>query len=188
VFLRQRQQHIRPISRTGRAPSTDLAERFAVSEVNESGRYPGPRDEKRWFRARWCACAQKRRSVRSTSANVQRRRRKRIGATRALVIDRRSTPWTPDDGAGNGPALEARGGWRSPSSQRLRIASELAGHPGITVDMPGGFVRWRPLSLVGRGCRQARESEHSESVHGCSGITLENGSERRDEEEAQIKV
>ena len=31
----------------------------------------------------------------------------------------------------------------------LRIAQELAGIPGITVAMPGGFVRWEALSVVG---------------------------------------
>ena len=31
----------------------------------------------------------------------------------------------------------------------IRIASELAGHPGITVLMLGGRVRWEALSVVG---------------------------------------
>ncbi len=31
----------------------------------------------------------------------------------------------------------------------IQIASELAGHPGITVMMLGGRVRWEALSVVG---------------------------------------
>ena len=48
--------------------------------------------------------------------------------------------------------LKARGGWSRLTviTNGLRIASELAGHPGITVAMPGGFVRWEALSVVGQ--------------------------------------
>ena len=47
--------------------------------------------------------------------------------------------------------LKARGAWANLTviTNGLRIASELAGYPGITVVMPGGFVRWEALSVVG---------------------------------------
>ena len=47
--------------------------------------------------------------------------------------------------------LKARGGWLHLTviTNGLRIASELAGHPGISVVMPAGFLRWEALSLVG---------------------------------------
>ena len=48
--------------------------------------------------------------------------------------------------------LKARGGWAHLTviTNGLRIASELAGSPGISVAMPGGFVRWEALSVVGQ--------------------------------------
>ena len=48
--------------------------------------------------------------------------------------------------------LKARGGWSQLTviTNGLRLASELAGHPGITVLMLGGRVRWEALSVVGQ--------------------------------------
>ena len=48
--------------------------------------------------------------------------------------------------------LKARGGWSQLTviTNGLRIASELAGHPGLVVLMLGGRVRWEALSVVGQ--------------------------------------
>ena len=48
--------------------------------------------------------------------------------------------------------LKARGGWSQLTviTNGLRLASELAGRPGITVLMLGGRVRWEALSVVGQ--------------------------------------
>ena len=48
--------------------------------------------------------------------------------------------------------LKARSGWSQLTviTNGLRLASELAGHPGITVLMLGGRVRWEALSVVGQ--------------------------------------
>ena len=48
--------------------------------------------------------------------------------------------------------LRAQGGWSQLTviTNGLRIASELAGSPGIIVLMLGGRVRWEALSVVGQ--------------------------------------
>jgi DeoR/GlpR family transcriptional regulator of sugar metabolism len=70
----------------------------------------------------------------------------------------------------------------------LRIASELAGYPGITVAMPGGFVRWEALSVVGQlGTGLFEQVNVQKAIIGAAGFTLESGLSDATEEEAQIK-
>ena len=70
----------------------------------------------------------------------------------------------------------------------LRIASELAGTPGITVAMPGGFVRWEALSLVGHiGDGVFGRINVQKAFIGAAGFTIETGLSDATEEEAQIK-
>ena len=70
----------------------------------------------------------------------------------------------------------------------LRIASELAGIPGITVAMPGGFVRWEALSVVGPlGDGLFRKVNVQKAFLGAAGFSLESGLSDATEEEAQIK-
>ena len=79
--------------------------------------------------------------------------------------------------------LKARGGWLHLTviTNGLRIAAELAGHPGITVAMPGGFVRWEALSLVGPlGEGLFEQGQHPDGVHGRGRLRARRGPQRRD--------
>jgi DeoR/GlpR family transcriptional regulator of sugar metabolism len=70
----------------------------------------------------------------------------------------------------------------------IRIASELAGHQGITVLMLGGRVRWEALSVVGPlGDAVFRRVNVQKAFLGAAGFTLEAGLCDAMEEEAQIK-
>ena len=86
--------------------------------------------------------------------------------------------------------LKARGGWSQLTviTNGLRIASELAGHPGITVLMLGGRVRWEALSVVGQlGDGLFSRINVQKAFLGAAGFTLESGLADATDEEAQIK-
>ncbi len=86
--------------------------------------------------------------------------------------------------------LKARQGWSQLTviTNGLRIASELAGHPGITVLMLGGRVRWEALSVVGQlGDGLFRRVNVQKAFLGAAGFTPESGLADATEEEAQIK-
>jgi DeoR family transcriptional regulator of aga operon/DeoR family fructose operon transcriptional repressor len=86
--------------------------------------------------------------------------------------------------------LKARGRWvhLTVITNGLRIASELAGHPGITVAMPGGFVRWEALSVVGPlGGGLLEKVNIQKAFMGAAGYTVETGLSDATDEEAQIK-
>ena len=86
--------------------------------------------------------------------------------------------------------LKARVGWSQLTvvTNGLRIASELAGHPGITVLMLGGRVRWEALSLVGQlGDGLFSRINVQKAFLGAAGFTVESGLSDATDEEAQIK-
>jgi DeoR/GlpR family transcriptional regulator of sugar metabolism len=86
--------------------------------------------------------------------------------------------------------LKARGGWLHLTviTNGLRIAAELAGHPGIAVAMPAGFVRWEALSLVGPLSEGLLDKVNIQRAFmGAAGFALESGLTDATEEEAQIK-
>jgi DeoR/GlpR family transcriptional regulator of sugar metabolism len=86
--------------------------------------------------------------------------------------------------------LKARGSWLHLTviTNGLRIASELAGHPGITVAMPAGFVRWEALSLVGPlGAGLFDKVNVQKAFMGAAGFAIDAGLSDATEEEAQIK-
>jgi DeoR/GlpR family transcriptional regulator of sugar metabolism len=70
----------------------------------------------------------------------------------------------------------------------LRLASELAGHPGIVVLMLGGRVRWEALSVVGQlGDGLFSRINVQKAFLGAAGFTPESGLADATDEEAQIK-
>ena len=70
----------------------------------------------------------------------------------------------------------------------IRIAAELAGHPGVAVLMPGGRVRFEALSLIGQlGGSMFRKINVQIAFVGAAGFTIESGLSDAIEEEAQIK-
>ena len=86
--------------------------------------------------------------------------------------------------------LKARGGWSQLTviTNGLRLASELAGHPGIVVLMLGGRVRWEALSVVGQlGDGLFSRINVQKAFLGAAGFTPESGLADATDEEAQIK-
>ena len=70
----------------------------------------------------------------------------------------------------------------------IRVATELAGQPSITVLMPGGAVRWEAFSLVGKwGATMLRQLNIQKAFVGAVGFTLEEGLTDVNAEEAELK-
>jgi DeoR/GlpR family transcriptional regulator of sugar metabolism len=87
--------------------------------------------------------------------------------------------------------LKSRGRWSQLTvvTNGLRIASELAGHPGINVLILGGRVRWEALSVVGQlGDGLFGRINVQKAFLGAAGFTVESGLADATEEEAQIKA
>jgi DeoR/GlpR family transcriptional regulator of sugar metabolism len=196
VFARERQQHIAlSVEEHGRVRVTDLAERFAVSEVTIRKDLRVLETEGRVVRAYGGALAPSRsRSERAFEVRerLQRAEKERIGAAAAaLVVDGESIALDASTTAlAMARHLSARGGWvhLTVITNGLRIASELAGHRGIAVAMPGGFVRWEALSVVGPlGGGLLERVNIQKAFMGAAGFTLETGLSDATEEEAQIK-
>jgi DeoR/GlpR family transcriptional regulator of sugar metabolism len=196
VFARERQQHIaRSVEEHGRVRVTDLAERFDVSEVTIRKDLRVLESEGRVVRAHGGALAPGRsRPERAFEVRerLQRTEKERIGATAAaLVIDGESIALDASTTAlAMARSLKARGSWvhLTVITNGLRIASELAGHHGITVAMPGGFVRSEALSVVGPlGSGLLERVNIQKAFMGAAGFTLETGLSDATDEEAQIK-
>jgi DeoR family transcriptional regulator of aga operon/DeoR family fructose operon transcriptional repressor len=86
--------------------------------------------------------------------------------------------------------LKSRRGWTQLTviTNGLRLAAELAGHPGIIVLMLGGRVRWEALSVVGQlGDGLFSRINVQKAFLGAAGFTLESGLSDATDEEAQIK-
>ena len=196
VFARERQQHIaRSVEEFGRVRVTDLAERFEVSEVTIRKDLRVLETEGRVVRAHGGALAPGRsRPERAFEVRerLQRTEKERIGATAAnLVIDGESIALDASTTAlAMARSLRARGGWvhLTVITNGLRIASELVGQHGITVAMPGGFVRSEALSVVGPlGSGLLERVNIQKAFMGAAGFTLETGLSDATDEEAQIK-
>ena len=197
VFARERQEHIaRIVEEHGRARVSDLAAQFHVSAVTIrkdlvglEARAPAGPDPRRGHRGRPAAG----RSSRSRSASGSRPTRSyAIGAAgAALVHDGESIVMDASTTALSvARQLKARGGWSQLTviTNGLRIASELAGHPGIIVLMLGGRVRWEALSVVGQlGDGLFSRINVQKAFLGAAGFTLESGLADATDEEAQIK-
>jgi len=70
----------------------------------------------------------------------------------------------------------------------MRVATELAGQPSITVLMPGGAVRWEAHSLVGKwGTTMLRQLNIQKAFVGAVGFTLEEGLTDVNADEAELK-
>ncbi|HEV7604972.1 MAG TPA: DeoR/GlpR family DNA-binding transcription regulator [Candidatus Limnocylindrales bacterium] len=196
VFARERQDHIvRIVEELGRARVSDLAARFGVSAVTIRKDLIGLEAERRLVRTHGGALAVDRnRSELSFDIRerLQSDQKQRIGAAGAalvregesLVMDASTTALSV------ARHLKARGAWSQLTviTNGLRVASELAGHPGITVLMLGGRVRWEALSVVGQlGDGLFSRINVQKAFLGAAGFSLESGLADATEEEAQIK-
>jgi DeoR/GlpR family transcriptional regulator of sugar metabolism len=195
-FASERQQLIaRLVQEHGRARVGDLARRFGVSTVTIRKDLQALEAEGRLIRAHGGAIAVAGNRPESSFAvreRVQPDAKDRIGRVAAgMVVDGESIAFDASTTAlAVARHLKARGGWvhLTVITNGLRIAEELAGIPGITVVMPGGFVRWEALSVVGPlGDGLFRKVNVQRAFLGAAGFSLESGLSDATEEEAQIK-
>jgi DeoR family transcriptional regulator of aga operon/DeoR family fructose operon transcriptional repressor len=196
VFARERQEYIaRIVEEHGRARVIDLAEQFGVSTVTIRKDLIALEAEGRLVRAHGGAIAvtgNRPESAFEVRERVNREAKDAIGRVAAgMVVDGECIAFDASTTAlAVARHLKARGGWAQLTviTNGLRIASELAGYPGITVAMPGGFVRWEALSVVGQlGDGVFQKVNVQKAFLGSAGFTLESGLSDATEEEAQIK-
>lgn len=196
VFARERQEHIaRIVEEHGRARVADLAGRFDVSAVTIRKDLLALETEHRLVRAHGGAIAIDR-SRPEPSFDVRERlqmeQKIRIGAAgAALVRDGESIVMDASTTALSvARHIKARGAWTQLTiiTNGLRIAFELAGHPGLTVLMLGGRVRWEAMSVVGQlGDGLFSRINVQTAFLGAAGFTLDSGLSDATDEEAQIK-
>jgi len=196
VFARERQDHIaRLVEEHGRARVADLADRFAVSTVTIRKDLVILEAAHRLVRAHGGAIATDR-SRAELSFDIRERlqadEKVRIGAAAAaLVRDGESIVMDASTTALSvARHLKTTGRWSQLTiiTNGLRIAGELAGHPGITVLMLGGRVRWEALSVVGQlGDGLFDRINVQTAFLGAAGFTVESGLSDATDEEAQIK-
>lgn len=196
VFARERQERIgRIVEEHRRARVSDLAAQFGVSAVTIRKDLVALESERRLIRTHGGAIAIDR-SRPELSFEIRERlqadEKQLIGAAAAalvqdgesIVLDASTTALSV------ARHLKARGGWSQLTvlTNGLRIASELAGHPGIVVLMLGGRVRWEALSVVGQlGEGLFSRINVQKAFLGAAGFTLESGLADATDEEAQIK-
>ena len=196
VFARERQEHIaRIVEEHGRARVADLARQFDVSAVTIRKDLLVLETEHRLVRAHGGAIALDR-SRPELAFDIRERlqadEKLRIGAAgAALVHDGESIVMDASTTALSvARQIKARGAWSQLTiiTNGLRVASELAGHPGLTVLMLGGRVRWEALSVVGQlGDGLFSRINVQKAFLGAAGFTLESGLSDATDEEAQIK-
>ncbi len=196
TFARERQEEIaRLIQDEGRARVTDLAGRFGVSGVTIRRDLFVLESEHRALRTHGGAIAlDSRRSELAFDIRerLQSAQKARIGSLAAgLVRDGESIVMDASTTALQvARNLKRRRGWSHLTviTNGLRLASELAGQPGISVLMLGGRVRWEALSVVGQlGDGLFERINVQKAFVGAAGFTLDAGLTDATEEEAQIK-
>ena len=196
VFARERQEHIaRMVEEHGRVLVAELARQFGVSAVTIRKDLLALEGEHRLVRAHGGAIAPDRSRPElafEIRERLQPNEKFQIGAVgAALVQDGDSIVMDASTTALSvARHLKARDGWSQLTviTNGLRLASELAGHPGIIVLMLGGRVRWEALSVVGQlGDGLFSRINVQKAFLGAAGFTVESGLADATEEEAQIK-
>jgi len=196
VFVRERQERIaRIVEEHGRARVADLAAEFDISTVTIRKDLAVLEAEGRLLRTHGGAMVPLGNRTElgfEVRARLQRHEKDRIGALAAdLVVDGESIALDASTTAlAMARHIKARGSWihLTVITNGLRIAFELAGHPGITVVLPGGFVRWEALSVVGPLGQGLFEKVNIQKAFlGAAGFTIDTGLSDATDEEAQIK-
>lgn len=196
VFAPERQDRIaRIVDERGRARVAELAALFDVSAVTIRKDLLALETMGRVIRAHGGAIAPGRNRPESAfevRERLQQREKELIGAAAAaMVVDGESIALDASTTAlAVARHLKARGSWVQLTvvTNGLRTASELAGHAGITVAIPGGFVRWEALSVVGPlGAGIFERINVQKAFMGAAGFSIENGLSDATDEEAQIK-
>lgn len=195
VFARERQQHIaRLVEEHGRVRVSDLAGRFGVSEVTVRKDLLALEAVGQVVRTHGGAISpqvSRPEAAFEVRERLQADEKAAIGAAaaasvkdgEAIVFDASTTALA------TARALKTRS-WAQLTviTNGLRIASELAGSPGIRVLMLGGWLRWEALSLVGPlGDGVFSRVNVQKAFVGAAGFALGSGLSDATEEEAQIK-
>jgi DeoR/GlpR family transcriptional regulator of sugar metabolism len=196
VFARERQAEIaRLVDANGRARVSDLAQRFGVSAVTIRKDLLILESERQVARTHGGAIALRRSSPElafDIRERLQRDEKSGMGAAAAAMVnDGESIVLDASTSAlyiaRHLKDIEAWHGLTVVTNS-IRIASELAGHQGITVLMLGGRVRWEALSVVGPlGDGVFRRVNVQKAFLGAAGFTMDEGLTDAMEEEAQIK-
>jgi len=196
VFARERQQQIaRIVEETGRARVTELAATFGVSAVTIRKDLLILEGKRRVIRTHGGAIAPdasrpelafeiRERLQRDEKTGIGAAAARRVSDGESIVLDASTTALYI------ARHLKTREAWHGLTvvTNSIRIASELAGHPGMTVLMLGGRVRWEALSVVGPlGDGVFRRVNVQKAFIGAAGFTIEAGLSDAIEEEAQIK-
>ena len=196
VFAHERRQQIaRIVEENGRARVSDLAGRFRVSAVTIRKDLVVLESERLVIRTHGGAITlanNRPEPAFQIRERLQREQKVRMGsAAAACVADGESIVLDASTSALQvARHLKDRGPWHGLTvvTNSIRIASELAGHPGITVLMLGGRVRWEALSVVGPlGDGVFRRVNVQKAFLGAAGFSIEAGLSDVMEEEAQIK-
>ena len=196
VFAEERQQHIaRIVEEHGRARVAELSRMFGVSGVTIRKDLDILEQQGRLVRTHGGAVVAGRDAPERAfdiRERLQRPEKDAIGrAAAAMVVDGESIALDASTTAlAMARHLKGRGGWLHLTviTNGLRIAAELAGHPGITVAMPAGFVRWEALSLVGPLSEGLFDKVNIQRAFmGAAGFSLDAGLSDATEEEAQLK-
>ncbi len=195
VFARERQNAIAQIvARSGRARVSALSAQFGVSGVTIRKDLIALETEGRVIRAHGGAIAVN--SAPSELAfslreRMQRESKTRIGAAAAALVEDGETIAVDASTTGLYLVRHLKGrAWTQLTvvTNGIRIASELAGEPGITVLVPGGRLRWEAMSFVGHlGDGLFRRINVGKAMLGAAGISVDAGLTDATEEEAQIK-
>jgi DeoR/GlpR family transcriptional regulator of sugar metabolism len=196
AFADERQAEIaRYVEEQGRARVAELAHRFGVSTVTIRKDLDALSEGGRVIRTHGGAIALRVRRqdlAYDVRDQMQREEKAAIGALAAatigdgesILIDASTT------GLYLGRELMQRGAGQSLTivTNSIRMASELAVRPDISVLLMGGRVRGRSLSLVGQlGDAVLSRVNVQKAFVGAAGFTLEEGLTETTEEEAQIK-
>src|SRR3954470_368368 len=196
VFAEERQDTIaRIVEGYGRARGTELAAQFGVSGVTIRKDLATLELQGRVVRTHGGAMAAGRaRSERAFDVRerLQSDEKEAIGqAAAAMVVDGEAIALDASTTAlAMARRIRARSDWLNLTviTNGLRIAEELAGHRGISVAMPAGFLRWEAMSLVGPLSEGLFEKVNIQTAFvGAAGFSIDAGLSDATEEEAQIK-
>lgn len=197
VFALERQEQIAlQLAESGRVHVSDLAARFGVSKVTIRKDLLALESQARLIRTHGGAIAPRDASRPEAAFEIrerlQRHEKSDIGvAAAALVADGDSILFDASTTAlYMARHLKDRETWHQLTvvTNSIRIALELAGHPGITVLLLGGRVRREALSVVGPlGDGVFRRVNVHKAFLGALGLSMDAGLTDAMEEEAQIK-
>jgi DeoR family transcriptional regulator of aga operon/DeoR family fructose operon transcriptional repressor len=196
TFARERQDQIaKVIEREGRVRVSDMVSTFGVSAVTIRRDLLTLENERRAVRTHGGAIAIDRGRPEvafDVRERLQAAEKERIGALAAsLVRDGESIAMDASTTCLQvARSLRDGRGWTHLTiiTNGLRLASEMAGLPGVSVLMLGGRVRWEALSVVGQLGEGIFSRVNVQTAFvGAAGFTLEAGLTDATEEEAQIK-